>query len=56
MLPHRVGAVPLRTFFRHVLPNILPILICGATIALPATILADASLSFLGFGPEGQPS
>ena len=51
-----IGAGPMRIMFRHVLPNILPMLIVGATIALPATILAEASLSFLGFGPEGQPS
>ncbi|MEE8422266.1 MAG: ABC transporter permease [Dehalococcoidia bacterium] len=51
-----LGASPLRGMFRHVLPNILPMLIVGATIALPGTILAEASLSFLGFGPEGQPS
>lgn len=51
-----IGASPMRGMFRHVLPNILPMLIVGATIALPGTILAEASLSFLGFGPEGQPS
>ncbi len=51
-----LGASAMRGMFRHVLPNILPMLIVGATIALPGTILAEASLSFLGFGPEGQPS
>ncbi len=51
-----LGATQLRGMFRHVLPNVLPMLIVGATIALPGIILAEASLSFLGFGPEGQPS
>jgi ABC-type dipeptide/oligopeptide/nickel transport system permease subunit len=41
---------------RHLLPNILPLIIVTATVALPATILAEASLSFLGFGPTGEPS
>ncbi len=50
------GAGPLRVMSRHVLPNIVPLIIVTSTIALPATILAEASLSFLGFGPAGQPS
>ena len=40
----------------HVLPNIFPILLVSATVALPGTILAEASLSFLGFGPAGTSS
>jgi peptide/nickel transport system permease protein len=50
------GAGKLRIMFRHVLPNIVPLIIVTSTIALPATILAEASLSFLGFGPTGESS
>lgn len=50
------GAAHFRIMLRHVLPNILPLIIVTATVALPATILAEASLSFLGFGPAGEPS
>ena len=41
---------------QHILPNIVPLIIVTSTIAVPAAILAEASLSFLGFGPAGQPS
>ena len=50
------GAGTVRILWRHVLPNILPIIIVTSTVALPAAILAEATLSFLGFGPSGQPS
>lgn len=48
------GAGPLRMMSRHVLPNVLPFIIVTSSIALPLTILAEASLSFLGFGPAGS--
>ncbi len=50
------GAGPMRVMWRHVFPNIVPLIVVTSTIALPATILAEASLSFLGLGPAGQPS
>lgn len=50
------GAGTPRMMLAHVLPNIFPILLVSATVALPATILAEASLSFLGFGPAGTSS
>jgi peptide/nickel transport system permease protein len=51
-----VGATPLRSMLRHVLPNIFPLVLVTATIALPNFILAEATLSFLGFGPAGEAS
>jgi len=50
------GAGTMRVMLAHVLPNIFPILLVSATVALPGTILAEASLSFLGFGPAGTSS
>ena len=45
-----VGASKSRIFFRHVLPNIMPPIIIIFSITLGAIIVAEASLSFLGFG------
>ena len=50
------GAGPFRTMATHIFPNVLPLIIVTSTVALPLTILAEASLSFLGFGPAGEPS
>ncbi len=50
------GATPFRAMSRHVFPNTFPLILLTATVALPGTILAEASLSFLGFGPEGTTS
>lgn len=38
--------------FRHVLPNCLPSLIVLFTLNIPGSILAEASLSFLGVGAQ----
>jgi peptide/nickel transport system permease protein len=52
-----VGANDLRIVVRHVLPNIVPVIIVNASIQVGAVILAEASLSFLGFGtPPPFPS
>jgi peptide/nickel transport system permease protein len=52
-----LGASPARIVFRHLLPNAAGPLIVQATFGLPAAILAEASLSYLGLGaPPGTPS
>ena len=51
-----LGANPVRIMVRHVLPNVFPLILITTTVALPGTILAEASLSFLGFGPAGETS
>lgn len=45
-----IGCSFLRLQFRYILPNILPTLIVMATVTIGAAILAEASVSFLGFG------
>lgn len=46
-----------RILFRHILPNISRPLITQATVLLPAFLLAEAALSFLGVGlQEPEPS
>jgi peptide/nickel transport system permease protein len=39
-----------RIMLRHILPNILPAVVVVATLELPAMILAEAALDFLGLG------
>src|SRR5438309_1984270 len=52
-----IGMSEMRIALRHVLPNTLAPLIVLATAQLGATILTEASLSFLGLGiPEPYPS
>ena len=45
-----VGASNIRIMFRHILPNLLPLAIVNASIIIPAAILTEAGLSFLGLG------
>lgn len=51
------GVKPLRTMTHHVLPNIARPLLTQAMLILPAFLLAEAALSFLGVGlQEPEPS
>ena len=45
-----IGSPPLRTILRHVLPNIMAPMIVVFTVTIGGVIMAEASLSFLGFG------
>jgi peptide/nickel transport system permease protein len=52
-----VGVSPARIVFRHVLPNIVPTLLVLFSIGVGANIVAEASLSFLGYGvPPPDPT
>lgn len=51
------GASDMRLMFRHILPNIVPIILIGISIQIGAVILVESSLSFLGYGiPPPYPS
>lgn len=51
------GCSPARILARHILPNIMATLIIVFSTRVPGVILAEASLSFLGFGiPPPVPS
>ena len=51
------GASPRRILLRHLLPNVLNTVIVMATLQIGQSILAEASLSFLGVGvPPPNPS
>lgn len=47
-----VGASTPRIIYRHVIPNILPILTAQATLSFSKAILFESSLSFLGLGVQ----
>ena len=52
-----IGSSRWRTLIRHVLPNIMPVIIIIFSISIGGVILSIASLSFLGYGlPIGIPS
>ena len=52
-----VGSPLAQTLIRHVLPNVMPPIIIIFSITIGAIIVAEASLSFLGFGlPPEVPS
>ncbi|MGE0599512.1 MAG: ABC transporter permease [Dehalococcoidia bacterium] len=50
-----IGCSEWRIFIRHVVPNVLPLVVVIMSGALGAAILAESALAFLGLGPE-EPS
>ena len=51
------GASTWRLLFRHILPNIMAVIIINFSILVGMIILLESSLSFLGFGvPPGTPT
>jgi peptide/nickel transport system permease protein len=51
-----IGAGDMRIVFRHIVPNVVPIVVVLATVQLGTAILVSAAVSFLGFGiPEPFP-
>ena len=52
-----IGSGSTATLMRHVVPNIIPVIIIIFSISVGGVIMSEASLSFLGFGlPIGVPS
>ncbi|MGE4158844.1 MAG: ABC transporter permease [Planctomycetota bacterium] len=51
-----LGGRNLRVIFRHVLPNALGPVIVSAALGVPAAILTESGLSFLGLGDVESPS
>lgn len=47
-----IGVPARRQFFRHLLPNLLGPIIVYATLTVPAAILSESFLSFLGIGVQ----
>lgn len=47
-----LGASPTRLYLRHILPNVLNVVLVQFTINLPLTVLLETALSFLGLGVQ----
>lgn len=45
-----LGASDNRVIFRHLIPNVISLIIIIATLSIPGVILAEAALSFIGLG------
>ncbi len=50
MAAHLMGARPPRIILRHLMPSFMSHLIASATLSIPAMILGETALSFLGLG------
>jgi peptide/nickel transport system permease protein len=51
-----MGAGDNRVVFRHLIPNVISLIIVLATLAIPGVILAEAALSFIGLGDPSKTS
>jgi peptide/nickel transport system permease protein len=51
-----LGAGPLAVMFRHILPNVLHLVIINFSLRFPGAILTEVVLSYLGVGVSGEPS
>ena len=52
-----LGASEMRILLQHIIPNVMPIIIVGASSVFAVSVLAEAALSFLGIGvAPGTPS
>ena len=47
-----IGASKSRIIFRHLVPNVLSVIIVYLTLTIPRVMLFEAFLSFLGLGVE----
>jgi peptide/nickel transport system permease protein len=45
-----IGAGKFHIILEHIVPNVLPVAFAAMILAVPAAIIAEAGLSFLGFG------
>jgi peptide/nickel transport system permease protein len=51
-----LGARDTWVMFRHLLPNVISLIIVMATLSIPGVILAESGLSFIGLGDPTVPS
>ena len=50
MASKSLGASDTRIVFRHLIPNVISVVIVIATLSIPGVIVAEAALSFIGLG------
>jgi peptide/nickel transport system permease protein len=51
-----MGERDIRIILRHILPQLLPLTFASIALAVPAAILAEATLSFIGLGDPSIPT
>jgi peptide/nickel transport system permease protein len=51
-----MGEKDIRIILRHILPQLLPLTFASIALAVPAAILAEATLSFIGLGDPSIPT
>jgi peptide/nickel transport system permease protein len=51
-----VGASDMRIVFRHLLPNVFPLIFANTILVTAVSILSETTLSFLGMGDSARPS
>lgn len=51
-----LGAGHLSIIFRHILPNVIHLVIISFSLRFPGAILTEVILSYLGVGVQGEPS
>jgi peptide/nickel transport system permease protein len=47
-----IGASRFRILFRHIMPHLVPLMLVWGTLGISATVLLEATLSFLGIGVQ----
>jgi len=50
------GASKFYIMLRHMVPNVLPVALAALVLAVPAAILTEAAISFIGLGDPSTPS
>ena len=53
---HALGAGHMRIIFRHILPNVMPLIFINASLLFVSAIKAEVILSYIGVGVQGKPS
>jgi peptide/nickel transport system permease protein len=51
-----VGAGPVRIVVRHILPNVVNLIVANAVLTFAVAVLTETTLSFIGLGDPFQPS
>lgn len=51
-----LGASDARIVFRHLIPNVISLIIVISTLSIPGVIIAEAGLSFIGLGDPNKAS
>lgn len=51
-----MGESDIKVIFKHIIPQLLPLTLASIALAVPAAILTEAALSFLGLGDPSVPT